>query len=153
MATRKLALLACGVLVASFPLSGEARPPATPDAAVQLVHTEVSYPARSREANAVLDWLQQNRAFDEDGAAIGRLGSLGDIRVSYTRTDSSFALPASPGSNPPVPLPASGSPGDVITIESTSGGIHQSWTYEWRLNGRGSYAWILTSYLYQILPR
>lgn len=148
-----LIVVACGILLASSSLASHAHSPTGSTAVTQTIHVETTYPSGSKEADLVLEWLQQHVAFRENGTAIARPEALGDLRVSYTRSGSSNAQPAASKGNPPVALPGSGNPGDVITIESTSGGILQSWTYEWRVGENGFSSWVLTSYLYQILPR
>ena len=101
--------------------------------------------AGSREGIQVREWLQRLNAPSAPGVSLSF--ATGD-RITVTRTstsESSGRMTASSINNPPVPLPASGSSGETITIEHTSGVWFQSWTYQWSGNSTGG-AWGLISY-------
>ena len=51
-------------------------------------------------------------------------------------------------SDPPLPLPPSGTNGETITIAHTGGGVTETWTYTWVSNGQGG-GWVLTYYEFQ----
>jgi hypothetical protein len=58
-------------------------------------------------------------------------------------------LQRSPGDNPPIPLPASGKPGDVISVSSQRNGGLESWTYKWRAGAKGGGSWSLIGYTFK----
>lgn len=103
------------------------------------------FQADSEDALAVAQWLRNREAYVE--------GQLGDIVVIRSKSHAGLYQPQSPGDAPPVGLPAFGSPGEEITIESTRGGAFQTWSYRWTGTAvRGS--WVLIRYQYSnTLPK
>ncbi|MBB5942403.1 hypothetical protein [Xanthomonas sp. 3307] len=113
----------------------------------QFVVTTSTYTEKSIEKQAVVAWLQQH-AEHVNGKLIGEFDRVGDVTVTYSReTEAGRAYPQSPGDGPPVPLPASGRPGDTISVSSCSRGTNQTWSYTWVSNSAGG-TWVLTSYKY-----
>ncbi|MCD9098022.1 hypothetical protein LU699_13235 [Luteimonas fraxinea] len=115
----------------------------------QPVMTEVTtvetYKASSEGALGVAQWLRAQEAYVD--------GELGDIVVTRSRSHSGLYQAQSPGDDPPVGLPAFGSPGEEISIGSVRGAVTQSWTYRWvGTSVRGN--WVLIDYKYSnTLPK
>lgn len=118
-------------------------------AQVQVQHTlttEATYRLGSPEAHQVQQWLAAHAAY-ANGGMVGDIDQLGDIHIAYKLSQDTTK--AAPGGSPPVPLPASGRPGDSISISSTSGNIIQTWTYSWLSNSTGG-GWYLQSYTWKL---
>jgi len=115
---------------------------ASRDGITVAVSTEASYRAGTTEAKSIQFWLQKNAQY-ANGQMVGEPAKLGDVTVIYQT--SSGSRQSAVGDGPPVPLPASGKPGDKISISSTSGGVTQTWSYSWQGSSSGG-QWILTSY-------
>lgn len=115
----------------------------------QPVMTEVttveSYQTNSEGASQIAQWLREREAYVAD--------ELGDIVVTRSQSHGGLYQPQTPGSNPPVGLPAFGSPGEEISIGSVRGAVTQSWTYRWTgTSVRGN--WVLIDYKYSnTLPK
>jgi hypothetical protein len=108
-----------------------------------------TYRANSSEAQDVQQWLARNAKF-VNGSMLGDLDKIGDIEIVYARAGTSAsptAGPGGPGGGPPVPLPATGNPGDQISITSSSGGWTQTWSYTWTSSSGGGF-WQLVEYHY-----
>lgn len=118
-----------------------------------LITTEVTYQSGSDQAKQVKEWLIEHAAY-VNGAMIGDPDKLGSVQISYTHTSGSEASTARPMdiNGPPVPLPLTGNPGDVISITSTTGGATQTWTYTW-VGSSTMGNWHLTSYIFKENPR
>ena len=104
--------------------------------------TQASYHANTAEATAVKRWLIDRASRTEQGQSLGDFDNLGNITIRVDTPSSGNAL-----SNPypPVPLPASGSQGQTISIGSCGGGISQQWVYLW-VGTSGNGGWVLQSY-------
>lgn len=114
--------------------------------AVSRAITTVSeYRAGSPEVGQVKAWLQNHAEF-ANGVMVGDPEKLGHVRITYTKVAAGGSLQADiVGGDPPVSLPATGNPGDVISISSNSGGITQNWTYTW-VGNITTGGWVLTDY-------
>lgn len=116
-----------------------------------VVTTEAIFRTGAPEVHEIQRWLVEHAAYVK-GAMVGDPGKLGDVQIVYTANlpDSQIM---SPGDGPPVPLPPTGSPGDEITITSSSGGWTQTWSYRW-VSGTTFGRWVLFRYEYfQTMPR
>lgn len=113
-----------------------------------VITTDATYRAGTPEQEAVVAWLSDHAAFVK-GEMVGDPTILGDVQVVHTRQVSDVSR-HSPGSEPPVPLPPWGNPGDEITVTMSSGGVMQSWTYRW-VGSTGGGVWRLTAYEYKII--
>jgi hypothetical protein len=116
----------------------------------QSVATVSNYRADSVQAQQVQTWLMHHAEY-VNGARIGDPGKLGNISVSITKTKTSKAGAVQTmvvGDAPPVPLPYSGNPGDVISISMTAAGISQTWTYKW-VGSSANGQWVLVSYTFR----
>lgn len=140
-----LALLLFGTL--AFGFAGKA---AATSHIKSTVTTEATYLASSDQARQVKEWLLQHAVY-VNGAMVGDPNKLGNVQVihSYTSRSAAGSMQQPMDINgPPVSLPLSGNPGDVISITSTSGGVTQTWTYTWVGNPTMG-NWHLTKYTYE----
>jgi hypothetical protein len=116
----------------------------------RAITTVSDYRAGSAEVAQIQVWLQNHAQF-VNGVMVGDPANLGNVRVTYTKISANSVQANSVGDGPPVPLPTSGNPGDVISISSISGGITQNWTYTW-VGDSTTGGWVLTSYSYSNKP-
>ena len=110
---------------------------------------EATYKKGTIEAQQVERWLADHVEFSGSDP-LGDFGNLGTIVVRYATTHKNDAAKIGimgVGDNPPVPLPAGGSPGDTISITSCGGTVSQTWSYEWVSDSNGG-RWVLVSYSY-----
>jgi len=136
--TKVLAVLLAGLLL-GVPLCTQAQQSLT-----RAVATNATYAAGSAEVRDIRSWLLRNAEY-HNGAMIGDPDRLGAVRVTYTAVASAVQSLASPGDQPPVPLPATGNPGDTMSITSSSRGYTQTWTYQ-RVGSSTSGSWSLIEY-------
>lgn len=117
---------------------------ATPQQISSTTTTTQKYLSGSPEIDAIYAWIR------DKSPEHGPLGIAKEISITNTETLTGRVVRSSPGSGPPVPLPASGSPGQTITIISSfpDGGF-ESWTYTWRSRPGGGGAWDLSMYEYK----
>ncbi|CAD1787368.1 hypothetical protein XSP_000577 [Xanthomonas euroxanthea] len=103
------------------------------------VQTTKVYRANTPEASAIQKWL------DSVPNADRRTMDLGKITIRSSKTSKGGMVTAA-NDGPPVPLPASGSPGEKITITNElPGGYVETWTFEW-VGGGGGGEWRQTDY-------
>ncbi|MET3010425.1 hypothetical protein ABXT00_13990 [Stenotrophomonas koreensis] len=120
---------------------------ANPQQISSTTTTTLKYLSGSPEIDAIYAWIR------EKSPEHGPLGIAKEISITNTETLTGRVVRSSPGSGPPVPLPASGSPGQTITIMSSfpNGGF-ESWTYTWQsrpASAGGGGAWVLSMYEYK----
>lgn len=114
--------------------------------------TAYSYAAGSVEAGQVLQWLDAHPGFRgermaQDIAALGGApaGKL-TVVVAVPATRVSPDAPAmAAGDGPRAPLPATGVPGQRITITLDTGARMETWAYQWMAHSSGRH-WVLTDY-------
>ncbi|WP_369977385.1 hypothetical protein [Xanthomonas bundabergensis] len=88
------------------------------------IASRTTYAAGTPEWRQLRDWLTQH-ASAIDGKRLGDPGQLGAVTLAYSATK-----PVTTGTVPrPLPLPATGTPGDSIGISSCAQGYTQSWNY------------------------
>jgi len=71
------------------------------------------------------------------------------LEISRTVVFGPDSMQRAPGDSPPVPLPASGKPGDVISVSSQRNGGLETWTYKWRAGSKGGGSWSLIGYTFK----
>lgn len=98
---------------------------------------------RSVDGAAVRAWIEQNSPRFPPRLQAERL------EVSRTMVFGPGETHRSPGDSPPVPLPASGKPGEVISFSSERSGGMESWTYRWRAGANGGGSWTLIGYTFK----
>jgi hypothetical protein len=99
--------------------------------------------ARSADGAATRAWIQRHSPgfpprLQAEQLAISRPVVFGPDRIQRA-----------PGENPPIPLPASGKPGEVISVSSQRTGGLESWTYKWRAGSKGGGSWSLIGYTFK----
>ncbi|MQS43802.1 hypothetical protein FFY77_19760 [Xanthomonas translucens pv. translucens] len=88
------------------------------------VATSTTYALGTPEWRQLRDWLVQHPATMQ-GKRVGDPAQLGAVTLAYSAT-----RPATTRTVPqPLPLPATGAPGDSIAIASCAQGYLQSWHY------------------------
>ncbi len=105
--------------------------------------SETTYVAGSSEAVEVKRWLIEQTLAGDSTLALGDFDHIGAVTVCVMR---SGATKNTLTPVPPIPLPASGTPGSTIGISSCSGGISQEWVYMWVTPNNGFGSWVLQSY-------
>lgn len=136
-----LAILLFGVL--TFALTSNA------DATSHVkgsITTEATYQLDSDQAERVKAWLVEHAAY-VNGTIVGDPDKFGSVQVAYTSKSAAGSARPMDINRPPIPLPMTGNPGDVMSITSTSGGVTQTWTYTWVGNSAGG-SWPLRDYTY-----
>ena len=107
-------------------------------------------------------WIEQENAqsarrysMRNDGTTSALYGAGGIGRITITvQTPHSSDMPQSdvtrtpPDNGPPVGLPATGTPGQHLTLVNETTTVYQRWTYEWQPTpgGRGPEDWTQISY-------
>ncbi|MEN5425912.1 hypothetical protein ABE522_05985 [Stenotrophomonas pennii] len=99
--------------------------------------------ARSADGAAARAWIERNSPDFRP-----RLDAE-QMEISRTVVVSSDNVQRTPGDNPPIPLPASGKPGEVISFSSQRNGGLESWTYKWRAGSKGGGSWSLIGYTFK----
>lgn len=103
------------------------------------IASRTTYAAGTPEWRQLRDWLTQHSSAI-DGKRLGDLEQLGAMTLAYSATK-----PVTTGTVPkPLPLPATGAPGDSIGISSCAQGYTQSWHYV--ADDLQGYRWSLQSY-------
>jgi hypothetical protein len=116
---------------------------AAPRQNASTVTTTRVYEAGSSEGASIYAWIR-DKSPEYSPFATGT-----EISVTTTTVSSDKATVAALPS-PPVPLPASGTPGQTITIMSTfANGGFESWTYTWNSRTAGGGSWALSGYEYK----
>ena len=108
--------------------------------------TQTVYMPGSPQSVAIYAWI---RAQSPEYAPMLDGGQI--TVVTEARSDGN-AVAQSPGSSPPVGLPSTGQPGEVITImQNRPNGDSESWTYTYSNSGvkGGAYRWVLSAYDYK----
>jgi hypothetical protein len=96
------------------------------------------HPAGTHEAAAIIRWLDGLPDADR------RVMEPGTLTVRQRRVGNGALARAA--AMPPVPLPASGAPGERITITNQlPGGFIETWTFQW-VSGSGGGGWKQTDY-------
>ncbi|MGH8085400.1 MAG: hypothetical protein ACREPV_09005 [Lysobacter sp.] len=121
------------------------------DASRRVVTTEMTYSADSVETQQIQRWLADHAVRKGNGQIIGAPSELGEVRIAIT-TAESMVQPMVIGA-PPVPLPASGSPGDRISVTSSNSRFSETWQYRWEGSANGGGKWVLVSYHFDTLIR
>jgi ABC-type nitrate/sulfonate/bicarbonate transport system substrate-binding protein len=99
------------------------------------VVAKARYASDSLEAGYIVDWIKRN------SPAYAPALQTGELTISHTYQPAGNLKPAG-AAGPPVPLPARGVEGEVISISNTlPSGASESWTYRW-----SSGAWKLIKY-------
>lgn len=107
------------------------------------VTTTQLYSPASPESDFIFSWIH------DKSPEYRPLAVAAEISVTSTAVSSALPIPASPGASPPMPLPASGTPGQTITIISThADGGFESWSYTWK-GATGGGTWALSGYEYK----
>lgn len=90
-----------------------------------IVVAKAKYASDSVEADYIVDWIKRN------SPAYAPALRTGQLTVSHTYQ--TVGIPEQARSaGPPVPLPARGAEGEVISISNTlPSGASESWTYRW----------------------
>ncbi|KUF34289.1 hypothetical protein [Xanthomonas phaseoli] len=123
--------------IALVSMSGSAA--AAASQSTTTVQTTKVYRANTPEASAIQTWL------DSVPNADRRTMDLGKITIKSSKTAKGSLVTAA-NDAPPVPLPASGSPGEKLTITNElPGGYVETWTFEW-VGGGGGGEWRQTDY-------
>ncbi|AVQ08353.1 TPA: hypothetical protein HH295_04240 [Xanthomonas vasicola pv. zeae] len=107
---------------------------------ISLVTTQKSlYRAGSNESQSIVAWIKQH------SPKYPPLLPASSLSVSRSIVSTGLMSIQSGPYGPPVPLPASGVPGEKITIRNEfPGGAFEQWDYEWAGQSGGS--WQLTGY-------
>ena len=99
------------------------------------VVAKARYASDSLEAGYIVDWIKRN------SPAYAPALQPGELTIAHTYQPAGNLKPAG-AAGPPVPLPARGVEGEVISISNTlPSGASESWTYRW-----SSGAWKLIKY-------
>lgn len=126
------------LILAALPLVAPAGNADTPQDTLQIA-TRTSHAPGTPQWRQIHDWLAQHSAA-MDGKPKGDPERLGTITLAYSTT-----RPMTTGPIPqPVPLPATGMPGDTIGIASCAQGHLQTWNYV--IDDGQDHRWILQSY-------
>ncbi|MDV9043922.1 hypothetical protein [Stenotrophomonas sp. RAC2] len=100
-----------------------------------IVVAKARYASDSLEAGYIVDWIKRN------SPAYAPALQTGELTLTHTYPPAGNLKPAA-AAGPPVPLPARGVEGEVISISNTlPSGASESWTYRWT-----SGAWKLIKY-------
>lgn len=103
--------------------------------ATATVVAKATYASDSLEAGYIVDWIKRN------SPAYAPALQTGELAISHSY-QSAGSLKLAGAAGPPVPLPARGVEGEVISISNTlPSGASESWTYRW-----SSGAWKLIKY-------
>ncbi|EML7987373.1 hypothetical protein D7Y24_03125 [Stenotrophomonas maltophilia] len=103
--------------------------------ATATVVAKATYASDSLEAGYIVDWIKRN------SPAYAPALQTGELAISHSYQSAGSLKPAG-AAGPPVPLPARGVEGEVISISNTlPSGASESWTYRW-----SSGSWKLIKY-------
>lgn len=111
----------------------------------------------SPETNGYEAWKTWVNAQNQKNPTLRRgdgtsyVGPVGQITVdtgmeASSGSDRASALSIPPDQGPPTPLPATGTPGQKLTIKNQTSTLYQEWSFVWLVGGGGLGAWDQQSY-------
>jgi len=98
---------------------------------------------RSADGTAARAWIQRHSPGFPPRVPAEQL------EISRTVVFGPDSMQRAPGDSLPIPLPASGKPGEVISVSSQRTSGLESWTYKWRADSKGGGRWSLIGYTFK----